>query len=121
VGSDVGGDPHWETVLRIDDEHDGTVELVFNLEPISQRAAAEPRDGTRRVQTADWGIHSSDSQRICEDMGGVWRSRRGSPTPGSRPVGLVDRGPATQRSCAAGVRSRSSPTQLDRQPGQQMG
>jgi hypothetical protein len=55
VGSDVGGDPHWETVLRIDDEHDGTVELVFNLEPISQKAAAEPRDGTRRVQTADWG------------------------------------------------------------------
>lgn len=53
--SDVGGDPGWETVLRVDDEHDATVELIFNLEPISPGAAAESPDATRRVQTADWG------------------------------------------------------------------
>lgn len=55
VESDVGGDPGWDTVLRIDDEHDATVELVFNVEPISPRAATEPPDAKRRVQTADWG------------------------------------------------------------------
>jgi hypothetical protein len=55
VESDVPGGPGWETVLRIDDDHDGTLELVFNLKPISPRAAAEPPAARRDVQTADWG------------------------------------------------------------------